>query len=183
MDSKRIPLSLHLKPILLTTEQEEIFVPAGETHYHIEHTNGNKEYVFRLTHPESVVHITGKIITSETSFLTTTLIHEAPQTKAETLIRTLGKDASKSTFKGLIKIAPGASGCESYLNHHSLLFDQARSYTWPALEIGNNEVKCSHAATIKTITAADLFYPRSRGISSAEATDLMIEAFFSDVSY
>jgi len=183
MDSKRLPLSSTVKPILLQADKEVIAVPAGETHYHIVHTHGTRTHVFNLEHPRSILHITGHVQTDELSELTATVVHLASDTKAETVVRTLGTGKSKSSFKGLIKIAPGAQHCESYLNHHSLLFEEARSYTWPALEIGNNEVKCSHAATVRTITDADLFYPRSRGIPKKDAEALMIEAFFSDVRY
>jgi len=75
-----------------------------------------------------------------------------------------------------------AQGSESYLNHHSLLLgEEARSWTLPSLEILANEVKCSHAATLRSLTDLDLFYPRSRGLSQSEAREMLIEAFLADV--
>lgn len=181
MESKRLPFSEHLKATIIQPDEVDIEVPAGESHYHVEQTNGERTHTLHLRHPGTIVRISGIVTTKDASNLATTIIHHAPHTKAETLIRTLGTGKSQSTFRGLIKIEEDAAGCESYLNHHSLLFDDARSWTWPALEIGNNEVKCSHAATVKTITPLDLFYARSRGIPTDEAKKIMIEAFFSDV--
>jgi Fe-S cluster assembly scaffold protein SufB len=182
MDSKRITFSNTVPPTFLPTEQVDIQVPAGDVHYHLEHTTGERFHTFYLTHPNTQVRITGKVETDDISNLSITLVHQAPHTKAETIVRTLGRNSSKSIFRGLIKIAEGAAGCESYLNHHSLLFEEAHSWSWPALEIGNNDVKCSHAATVKTITPLDLFYARSRGIVESKARALMIEAFFADVA-
>jgi Fe-S cluster assembly protein SufD len=119
---------------------------------------------------------------SAAATLTTTIIHHAPQTKAETLIRTLSQDTAAPRFTGLLQITKGNQGCESYLNHHSLLLGtEAKSWTTPSLEILNNEVKCSHAATIRTITPFDLFYLQSRGLPATEAQNLLIEAFLADV--
>ena len=181
MDSKRLPFSSIVSINSIPQDVVDIEVPQGEAHFHLEQNQGTREHVFHIRHPHTTLRITGAITTANEATLSTTVIHHSPHTKSETLIRTLGTGDSKSSFKGMIKIAPGAKGCESYLNHHSLLFDNARSYTWPALEIGNNEVKCSHAATVKTITDLDLFYARSRGLSETSAKKIMIQAFFSDV--
>jgi Fe-S cluster assembly protein SufD len=82
----------------------------------------------------------------------------------------------------MIRIEPNSHNCESYLTHSSLLLGTtAQSWTTPSLEILNNEVKCSHAATVRTITDLDLFYLQSRGLSKKTSQNLLIDAFLSDV--
>lgn len=165
----------------------EIEVPAGESHFKIQpndFSGENKEYVFHLRHDESRLLITGLVEARATDSpqLKTTVIHRQPNTYAETLIRTLAYDNAQPRYEGIIQIEKKAHNCESYLNHHSLLLsDQAHSWTLPSLEILADQVKCSHAATIRTITELDLFYLRSRGISSKEAEEILIKAFVSDV--
>lgn len=180
MESK-ILTRTHDLPRLELPSPGEIEVPTSGAHYHISQTAGDQAYIFHLRTPETTLQLTGLLRPEEETALNVTIVHHAPRTFAETLVRTLGEGTSKSTFRGLIKIMPGAAGSESYLNHHSLLFNQARSWSWPALEIEHNEVKCSHAATIRTITDADLFYARSRGLSPDAARQLLIDAFLSDV--
>ena len=185
METKKISSNQHLALTRLhdTAGEFDIEVPAEGGHFHLEQVGGALTYRFHLRTPGSILKLTGlQRLDAGESTLNAEIIHHAPHSLAETRIRTLGRGTAKATFRGMIRIAPGAVGCESYLNHHSLLFDQARSWSWPALEIQNNEVKCSHAATIRTITDAELFYPRSRGIGLDDARNLLIDAFIADIS-
>lgn len=182
MNSKRISLAQPLPVIpLYPGADNEIVVPREGAHYFLRDPNPACTLTFRLVTPETILQVTGLITTTAAPVTHITVIHEAPHTKAETLVRTLATGNAAPRFEGMIRIEPGAKHCESYLNHHSLVFDQAKSYTWPALEIQNNEVKCSHAATIRTITDHDLFYLRSRGLSVETARQVLIEAFFADI--
>jgi Fe-S cluster assembly protein SufD len=169
------------RTVLTRLDAGHIEVSSGSHHYHVAEP---ADFTFHLRHSGSQLRITGLIDARGLSAprLTTTVVHHAPETKAETLVRTLSRDEATPSYAGLIRIENGAQGCESYLNHHSLLIgDVARSHTVPSLEILANEVKCSHAATIRTITDEDLFYLRSRGISANEARETLIHAFLSDV--
>ena len=159
----------------------EIEVPAWETTYHI-HQAG--EYVFHLREVGCKLTVRGlvKAKGSDHPELKTEVIHHVGGTWADVLIRTLSEDQAAPRFQGLIRIMPGAHGSESYLQHHSLLLGEtATSWSLPSLEILADQVKCSHAATLRTLTEDDLFYPRSRGISPEEARELLIQAFLADV--
>jgi Fe-S cluster assembly protein SufD len=154
----------------------EIEVPAGGHAYQV--SIGN--YTFHLRHPDSYLFLRGLIRArdDEVPELTIRVIHHSPRTQAETVVKTLASDRSRPRFMGLIRIEPGAIGCESYLNHDSLLLgDHAASWTVPSLEILADEVKCSHAATVRTITNDDLFYLRARGLSRTEAEEMLVTAF------
>ena len=185
MENKHIKALTNKNSTRLPATGGEVEVPVGSHQYHIEQKNsGDAEYIFHLRHPETEVLVTGLVKATGESAprLSTKMVHHAGHTKAETLIRTLATDQATPHYEGLIKIEEGAQQCESYLNHHSLLLGEtASSWTLPSLEIGANEVKCSHAATVRTITDADLFYLRSRGIGKDEARDVLVEAFLSDV--
>ncbi|MBU6389418.1 SufD family Fe-S cluster assembly protein [Patescibacteria group bacterium] len=168
-------------PILITAPEAEIEVPDGSTHYHLQpDAGGSSRYVFHLRQPDSQLLITGTVQADqdEAPHLITSVIHHAPRTKADTVIRTLSVDQAKPRYEGVIRIEREARQCESFLNHRSLLIgDQARSWTLPSLEILADQVKCSHAATLQTLTDEDLFYLRSRGISREVAIRVLITAF------
>lgn len=182
--STTLPETTHLLP---STEGDslEIEVGQGEQWYLIHQTHTSTDhYVFHLRYPESRLILRGLIDTNnqESPVLTTEVIHHVGHTQADTLIRTLAKDTSKPRYEGRIRIEPHAQECESYLNHHSLILNpQASSWTLPSLEIKADQVKCSHAATVRTITEKDLFYFRSRGITPDTARKTLIDAFIADI--
>jgi Fe-S cluster assembly scaffold protein SufB len=171
-------------------EFQEFEVPAGETRYHFSqrasgHDTPSDVIIFHLRHPLSRIFFTGLVEArgESTPSLKTVVVHHAPNTQAETIVRTVAFEQTKPHYEGTIRIMREAQEVESYLNHHSLLLgEKARSWTLPCLEIEANQVKCSHAATIRTITDLDLFYLRSRGINAAQARALFIEAFTADVT-
>ena len=158
-------------------EGGEIEVPDGVTLYRLPSTG---KFIFHMRNPDSQLLIRSVVIAnnSDRPELNTETVHHASATQAETIVRTLSSDIAQPRYAGKIIIMPGAKGCESYLSHHSLLLDRG-SYSWsvPSLEIGNNEVKCSHAATLRTLTDNDLFYLRSRGLTTQSAKELLIDAF------
>lgn len=172
--------------ILLDAEGEQhIEAPPGDSHYCFTQQRGTAQFVFHLRYPGQRVTVRGLVTPAEGGLaeLQTQMLHHSPNTYANTLVKTLGTTASTSRYRGLIRINEGCSNSESYLSHHSLLLHpQAFSWTVPSLEILNDQVKCSHAATIRTINEQELFYPRSRGLSKDEAKEMIIRAFVADVS-
>jgi Fe-S cluster assembly protein SufD len=58
-----------------------------------------------------------------------------------------------------------------------LLSDKAKAEAVPDLEIKNNEVKCSHAATVGKIDEEQIFYLNSRGVSENKAKVMIAEGF------
>ena len=189
MPTKHLSTTSKIAPTLLAPQEEgvlEVEVPAGESRFLIRQTDSDSQaqaYIFHLRHPDSTVQILGlvKAATSAAPRLSTKVVHHAPRTRAETIVRTLATDQAQPRYEGLIHITKPAQNAESYLNHHSLLLGTtAKSWTLPSLEIEADQVKCSHAATMRTITEQDLFYLRSRGIEPEVAQQLLIEAFLAD---
>lgn len=163
--------------------ERDIEVPAGHYRYVVTQETPEQSHTFHLRHEGTEINITGVVQAQATApSLETSVVHHAPHTKAETTIKTLSSHKAEPRYRGMIRIEPDSHDCESYLTHESLLLgQQAQSWSTPSLEILNNEVKCSHAATIRTLTPLDLFYLQSRGISTAEAETILIDAFLADV--
>jgi hypothetical protein len=157
---------------------------SGKTHVHLAPETEDETFTIELIEAGTEILVTSAIVMSAgMSNLSLTIHHRAPNTSAQVLVKTLATGDSKASFKGLLMIDPNMPGCSSYLTHQSLLFDQAASKSWPALEISNNQVKCSHAVTSRTITDTDLFYLRSRGLTVIDSRRLLTEAFLSDVTF
>jgi Fe-S cluster assembly protein SufD len=76
----------------------------------------------------------------------------------------------------------GARGTTAMQNNKNMLLtDKAKVNTRPFLEIYNDDVKCSHGATIGQLNADALFYLRTRCISERSAKMLLMYAFCEDV--
>ena len=53
--------------------------------------------------------------------------------------------------------------------------------TKPQLEIFNDDVKCTHGATIGQLDNEEVFYLRSRGISDERARNMLTYAFGAEI--
>jgi ABC-type transport system involved in Fe-S cluster assembly, permease component len=62
-----------------------------------------------------------------------------------------------------------------------LLTKAAKMNTKPQLVIDNDDVKCSHGATVGQINEEALFYLQTRGISEREARLMLMFAFAHEV--
>lgn len=106
-------------------------------------------------------------------------VHAAPRTTSNLIVRSVLDDKAKGIFRGLIKINEGATGCNGYQKEDALLLsEEAEADMVPNLEINNNDVRCTHGATVGKLDPEQLFYLTSRGISSDEAKQLLIKGFF-----
>jgi Fe-S cluster assembly protein SufD len=105
-------------------------------------------------------------------------IHAAPDTRSNLGFKVAMTGASRSSYTGMIRIAPDARGCEAYQeNRNLLLSDEARADSIPELEILNEDVRCSHGATMSRIDEEQLFYLQSRGLARRQAVRLIVFGF------
>jgi Fe-S cluster assembly protein SufD len=108
--------------------------------------------------------------------------HVAPHTTSDLLYKGALTDTSQALYYGTIHIRPKASKSNAYqANRNLALSPKARALPNPQLEIENNDVRCTHGATVGQIDADHLFYLQSRGISRDEARRLIVFGFFNQV--
>ncbi|MEE8148932.1 MAG: SufD family Fe-S cluster assembly protein, partial [candidate division Zixibacteria bacterium] len=75
-----------------------------------------------------------------------------------------------------------AKTCEAYQENRNLLLNTGtRAETIPELEILNEDVSCSHGATIGPIDPDMVFYLTSRGLSKSEAVRTIVSGFVADI--
>lgn len=108
--------------------------------------------------------------------------HIAPYATSDLLFKGALKDRARTVFSGLIKVFPHAQRTDAYqANRNLILSPTARADTIPNLEIGANDVRCTHGATVGQVEEEYIFYLMSRGISRAEAVKLIVDGFFDEV--
>jgi Fe-S cluster assembly protein SufD len=85
---------------------------------------------------------------------------------------------SKSNYLGKITIAPKAQRSDAYQKNRNLVLNKGVSVnSSPKLEIGANDVRCTHGSTTARISDLEMFYLRSRGIDKATVKVLLAEGF------
>lgn len=108
--------------------------------------------------------------------------HFAPNTTSDLLFKGALKGKSRSIWRGMIYVAPGAQKTDGYQANRNLILDEdARADSIPGLEILADDVRCSHGATVGKLEQEPLFYLKSRGIPQEEAERLVVEGFFDPI--
>ena len=92
------------------------------------------------------------------------------------------QDHARTVYAGLIRIEKGAARSDAYqANRNLVLSDHAKATSIPMLEIDNNDVRCTHGATVGPVDPMSMFYLQSRGIPEATARRMIVQGFFGDV--
>jgi Fe-S cluster assembly protein SufD len=108
--------------------------------------------------------------------------HNAPDTTSNINYRVAVKDNSASVYQGIIRVDKTAQRTDAYQSNKNLILGgDATADSVPKLEILANDVKCSHGATVGPVDKEQLFYLRSRGLTPAEAEELVVLGFFRQV--
>jgi Fe-S cluster assembly protein SufB len=106
------------------------------------------------------------------------VIHAAPNTSSKIVSKSISKDGGRSSYRGLLKVTPGAHGAKSQVVCDALLLDpDSRSDTYPYIEVAEDDVEVGHEASVSKINEEQLFYLMSRGISEEEATGMIVGGF------
>jgi Fe-S cluster assembly protein SufD len=104
--------------------------------------------------------------------------HSAPNTFSDLAFRGVLAAGATAVWRGMIRVDPGAQGTDAFQESRNLLLSpDAHADSIPGLEIEADDVRCTHAAAIAQIDRDQLFYLTSRGLSPAEAKQLIIEGF------
>jgi Fe-S cluster assembly protein SufD len=106
--------------------------------------------------------------------------HRSGHTQSNIDLKVVLKDRAKSAYTGLIRIEQDAAACEAYQENRNLILSKgAKAETIPELEILNEEVSCTHGATVGPIDPEMVFYSKSRGVDQEQATRMIISGFVS----
>ncbi len=108
--------------------------------------------------------------------------HIADHASSDLLYKGALDERSRSVFRGIIRVHPGAQRTDAYqTNRNLLLSEDARSDSLPNLEIEADDVRCSHGATVGQLDQEALFYLMSRGLGKTQAQRLVVLGFLGEV--
>jgi Fe-S cluster assembly protein SufD len=111
--------------------------------------------------------------------LISTVDHAVGNSTSRTSVKSAATDKGQARYLGNIRIAPQAQRSDASLRDDALLLSEtAHIDSVPALEIGANDVKAYHGATVGAIDREQIFYLQSRGIELSAAERMIALGFF-----
>jgi Fe-S cluster assembly protein SufD len=112
----------------------------------------------------------------------TTIDHARPHCPSHEIYKGILGGKAKAVFNGKIIVRPDAQKTDAKQTNRALLLsDDALINTKPQLEIFADDVKCTHGAAIGQLDDEAIFYLRARGLTFAEARDMLIHAFAGEI--
>jgi Fe-S cluster assembly protein SufD len=112
----------------------------------------------------------------------TTIDHAKPHCPSHEIYKGILGGKARAVFNGKIIVRPDAQKTDAKQTNRALLLsDSASINTKPQLEIFADDVKCTHGAAIGQLDEEAIFYLRARGLTYAEARDLLIHAFAGEI--
>jgi Fe-S cluster assembly protein SufB len=112
----------------------------------------------------------------------TKMIHIGKNTKSTIISKGISAGKADNTYRGLVKILPGAENARNYTQCDSLLIgDQCGAHTVPYIESRNPTARVEHEATTSKISEDQLFYCAQRGLSEEDAVSIIVNGFCKEV--
>jgi Fe-S cluster assembly protein SufB len=111
------------------------------------------------------------------------MVHAAPETTSLIQSKSISKDGGRTTYRGLVRVEPGATSTRSRVTCDALILDEhSRSDTYPYMEIEEQDANIGHEASVSKVGEDKLFYLMSRGLSEQAATAMIVNGFIEPVT-
>ena len=112
----------------------------------------------------------------------TKMIHLGRNTKSTIISKGISAGHSQNSYRGLVRVAPGAEGARNYSSCDSLLLgSDCGAHTFPYMDIHNDSAVVEHEATTSKISEDQLFYCNQRGIPTEQAVGLIVNGYAKEV--
>ncbi|MCB1111271.1 MAG: Fe-S cluster assembly protein SufB [Chlamydiales bacterium] len=112
----------------------------------------------------------------------TKMIHLGKNTSSTIISKGISADEGHNSYRGLVKIAPKATGARNYTQCDSMLVgNKCSANTFPYIEVGNNTSEVEHEASTSKMNEEQLFYLQSRGITTEDSINMIVNGFCKEV--
>ena len=111
------------------------------------------------------------------------MIHLGRNTTSTIISKSICRGGGKVNYRGLVKCAKPAIGARSHVECDTLILDEKSiSDTIPLNTGENGDMYIEHEATVSKVNEEQLFYLMSRGLTEAEATEMIVMGFIEPFS-
>jgi len=112
----------------------------------------------------------------------TKMIHIGRGTRSRIVSKGISAGHSQNSYRGLVRMLPGAAGARNYSQCDSLLIGSAcGAHTFPDVRSANPSAVVEHEATTSKISEDQLFYCNQRGIGPEDAVGLIVNGYAREV--
>ncbi len=112
----------------------------------------------------------------------TKMIHLGKNSRSRIVSKGISAGHSQNSYRGLVKVMPGADGVRNFTQCDSLLLsDTCGAHTFPIMDIQNPTAIVEHEATTSKINEDQLFYCQQRGIKEEDAVSLIVGGYAKEV--
>ena len=106
------------------------------------------------------------------------MVHLAPNTTSKVTSKSVSRMDGRSTYRGMLHVAKGATNVKSTVRCDALLLDDtSKTDTYPYMEINQEDATITHEATVGKIGDEQIFYLMTRGFNEEEALSLIVNGF------
>ncbi|MDQ2757393.1 MAG: Fe-S cluster assembly protein SufB [Actinomycetota bacterium] len=111
------------------------------------------------------------------------MVHQAPNTSSTIVSKSVARGGGRTSYRGLVQIMEGATNSKSTVRCDALLVDTiSRSDTYPYVDVREDDVQMGHEATVSKVSADQLFYLQSRGMTEEEAMAMIVRGFVEPIA-
>ena len=112
----------------------------------------------------------------------TKMIHVGKGTKSRIVSKGISAGHSQNSYRGLVRMLPGAAGARNFSPCDSLLIGSlCGAHTFPDVRSDNATAVVEHEATTSKINEDQLFYCNQRGIGPEDAVGLIVNGYAREV--
>lgn len=112
----------------------------------------------------------------------TKMIHIGKNSRSRIISKGISAGHSQNSYRGLVKVMPGADGVRNFTQCDSLLLSNTcGAHTFPIMDIQNPTAVVEHEATTSKINEQQLFYCQQRGIKEEDAVGLIVGGYAKEV--
>ena len=111
------------------------------------------------------------------------MVHQAPNTSSTIVSKSVARGGGRTSYRGLVQVMEGATNSRSTVRCDALLVDTiSRSDTYPYVDVREDDVQMGHEATVSKVSADQLFYLQSRGMTEEEAMAMIVRGFVEPIA-
>lgn len=111
----------------------------------------------------------------------TKMVHLGKNTKSTVISKGISFGDSTNTYRGQIKVNPGAQNASNFTKCDSLMLQDSRALTIPYIQSNNSTAKIEHEASAGKISEEQMYYLATRGFDEDDALNLVVNGFCKDV--
>jgi Fe-S cluster assembly protein SufB len=112
----------------------------------------------------------------------TKMVHMGRNTRSTIVSKGISAGRGQNSYRGLVKVLPGAEGARSYTQCDSMLVgNRCGAHTFPYIDVRNPSASVEHEASTSKIGEDQIFYCKQRGLNTENAISMIVNGFCKEV--